>query len=71
MKHRISKVDNVEDSIEEVAKKAHIGWLEEDSETVKSVSVKYKIAVKEKKSVQEVEHVLDRNTWKKHKFFLF
>ena len=64
MKHRISQVDGIDDSFEEVAEKAHIGLLEEESESIKSVSVKYKISVKEKKSVQEVEHDLDRDNWK-------
>ena len=41
MKHRISQVDGMDDSIEEVAEKVHIGLLEEDSESIKSVSVKY------------------------------
>ena len=71
MKHRISQVDGMDDSIEEVAEKAHIGLLEEDSESIKSVSVKYKISVKEKKSVQEVEHDLDRDTWKNIDFSSF
>ena len=52
----------MDDSIEEVSEKAHIGLLEEDSESIKSVLVKYKISVKEKKSVQEVEHDLDQKT---------
>ena len=60
---RILQVDGMDDSIKEVAEKAHIGLLEEDSESIKSVSVKYKISVKEKKSVQEVEHDLGRDTW--------
>ena len=61
----------MDDSIEEVSEKAHIGLLEEDSESIKSVLVKYKISVKEKKSVQEVEHDLDRYTWKNIDFSSF
>ena len=63
--------DGMDDSIEEVAEKAHNGLLEEDSESIKSVSVTYKISVKDKKIVQEVEHDLDRDTWKNIDFSSF
>ena len=55
MKHRISQIDGMDEYFEEVAEKAHIGFMEEDS--INSVSVKYKISVKEKKSVKEVETI--------------
>ena len=51
MKHRISQVDGMDDSIEKVAERTHIGLLEEDLESIKSVSVKYKFFLEEKKCV--------------------
>ena len=48
MKHRISQLDG------------NFDLLEEDSESINTVSVKYRISVQEKKSVKEVTKELEK-----------